>query len=67
MIELRSCLSSNVFSPCLGPNSKTRLYCTVKHVMPVDFLGRSHFWVHEIVQVVEVQEKLVERGDEMIA
>lgn len=65
MIELRSCLSSNVFSPCFGPNLKTYLYCTVKRVMPVDLPGRSHFWVHEILQVVEMQEKLVERGDEI--
>lgn len=33
--------------------------------MPVGFLGRSHFWGHEILQVVEMQEKLVERGDEI--
>jgi len=79
MIEPRSCLLSNVFSPCLGPDLGTCLcsrdarshLCAfgdpVKRVMPVDLPGRSDFWVREIQQVVEVQKKTVERGDEIAA
>ena len=33
--------------------------------MPVDVPGRSHFWVHEIQQMVEMQKKLVQRRDEI--
>lgn len=35
--------------------------------MTVDLPGRSHFWVHEIQQMVEMQKKLVQRGDEIAA
>lgn len=37
----------------------------VKHVIPVDIPGRIHFWVHEIQQMAEMQEKLVQKGDEV--
>ncbi|XP_075566494.1 protein HEG homolog 1 [Pelecanus crispus] len=37
----------------------------IKHVKPVDLPGRSHFWVHEIQQMVEMQKKLGQRGDEI--
>lgn len=73
MIELRSWLLSNVFSPCLGPGLGTCLYSShlcafrnpVKHVMLVDLPGRSHFWVHDIQQMVEMQKKFVQKGDEI--
>lgn len=35
--------------------------------MPVGVPGRSHVWVHETQQMVEMQKKLVQRGDEIAA
>lgn len=75
MIEPRSWLLSNVLRPDLGTCLYSRAahshLCAfgdpVKHVMPIDIPGRSHFWVHEIQQMVEMQKKLVQRGDEIAA
>lgn len=74
MIEPRSWLLSNVLRPGLGTCLYSRAahshLCAfgdpIKHVMPIDIPGRSHFGVH-LQQMVEMQKKLVQRGDEIAA